>query len=131
MEYKFDFLSFKDEKKIKKIYEKEKNKGNIDNSIIFIIDKLNSIDGFATIYSCGGHKPNSKSYLVLKFNEKMSQKIVFVIKSVLLEMPDIRVDWKHDVNYYIGDYKKETTATVLRGGLNCEYMEIFFNKLIK
>ena len=128
-QFKFDFLSFDDEKKIKKEYENEKKLGNIDTDIIPILDKLNSIDGLATLYSCMGHSHKPKSYIVIKFKESLSSKIIKIIEDLLIETPNMRVDWEHSINCGTTDNEKEYKATVLRGDLNCEYMYLFFNKL--
>lgn len=131
MQDKFDFLSLEDEKKIKQEYEEEKNKGNIDEDIIPVLDKLNSINGLVTLYSCQGHLNKPKSYIVIKFSKEIADIIIDTIHSLVTDFPDVRVDWNHYINCNTNENKKIHKTTILRGNMDCMYMKMFYNKLRK
>jgi len=127
----FYFLSSEDEAKIKSEYEQEKRFGRIDTDIIPMIDKLNSIKGLVSLYSCQGHRHTPRSYIVLKFNKRLTVAVTEAIKELMLEVDDVRVDWNHTVNCNVNNDKTLHVATIVRGGMDCNYMNLLFEKIYK
>ncbi len=106
-----EFLTKEQELTLKNEFITFKNQNKIDTEILDDLIKLNSLVGFATIWSCIGHDIDDDSYIVFKFDETLTYPITEALYS-LDRLSHITIDWDDKCGYDIDGVCVEITNVV-------------------